>query len=186
MKVYHLVIAGLLALPAQAQTVNDDTPSTENWWDNVGSGFFSDATLLTPRPEYEIRAHWTGLSDDDRAAVRARCGALQGQTAGAPVSTQEGDKDEDPGTTPAELADGATSGQTTQAAKDQVAAVQNDGKPVPETQNDSTTVTGSVAGMEVQKASPAETPEPYTGLAGGATDSDDVRTVRVCDLVKNL
>lgn len=185
MKVAVAALTLMLATTAGAQTVNDDTPAAENWWDNVGAGFFSDATLLTPRPEYEIRAHWTGLSEDDRAAVLARCAELQGQSASAP-SLQEGSTDEAPGTTAADLADGATTGGLTGAADDQTAAVENDGTPVPEGQNDSTTVTGSIAGQEVQSADSSDAPAPNTGLAGAAVDSEDMRAFRVCDLVKTL
>ncbi|MDT8854398.1 hypothetical protein RNZ50_05005 [Paracoccaceae bacterium Fryx2] len=56
-----LLLGTALAAPGFAQTSNDDTVATEAWWDKVGAGFFSDASLETPRPEFEIRAHFTGL-----------------------------------------------------------------------------------------------------------------------------
>lgn len=73
-----LILALIGAGSVAAQTVNDDMKATENWWDAVGAEFFGEASPREPRPEYEIRAQWTGLSADHQAAVQARCPALAG------------------------------------------------------------------------------------------------------------
>jgi hypothetical protein len=172
MRLAALFIGSLLilpvALPAAAQTTNDDTAAGENWWDKVGAGFFSDATMKTPRPETEIRAHWTGLSADDQAAVRARCATADGTAS----SLQEGDEDESP------------QNQTTTDLADRTAnEPQGNGKTAVPPKAEGTTTTGSVNGTEVQKASPAETPAPDTGLAGGEGDGS---MVTVCQLIAKL
>ncbi len=156
MRLAALLMGSILAFPVSAQTTNDDTVATETYWDQVGAGFFSDATMETLRPEYEIRAHWTGLSADDQAAVRARCANGEDATA---LSRQEGDEDENADATVSDLAD--------------------------QTLTQEITTTGSVQGKEVQKASPSDQPEPYTGLAGGVQDGD-TRMVAICALIKTL
>lgn len=155
-------------LPSVAQTTNDDTSAGENWWDKVGAGFFSDATMRTPRPEYEIHAHWTGLSADDQAAVRARC-AGEGGTA---ASSQEGDEDESP------------RDQTSNDLADRNAnKVQGSGETAVPPAAEGTTTTGSVNGTESQKASPSERPSPDTGLAGGTGEGG---LVTICQLIAKL
>jgi hypothetical protein len=163
----------ILAAPVAAQTTNDDTSATENWWDKVGADFFSDATMEMPRPEYEIRAQWTGLSADDQAAVRARCAAARGQSDGTAPSLQEADENNAPDTTEADRAAaprpaGEAAGAASQAA-----------------QADLTTTTGAVEGRERQVASPDGQPAPYTGLAGGFQEGTP-RMVRICDLIAEL
>jgi len=171
MKYAVILLAALLATPGIAQTSNDDTPSIENWWDEVGADFFGEATLLEPRPETEIRAQWTGLSDDDRRAVLARCAAPSGEAGVAALSLQEGDEDENPNTTPAELTD-----QNADAGR----------VPATDPADEATTTTGSVGGTEIQSASRDATPAPDTGLAGQGLETDDVAMVRICDLVPTL
>ena len=165
-----LALALLLPAMAAAQTTNDDTSAAENWWDRVGAGFFSDAGLQTLRPEHEIRAHWTGLSADDQAAVRARCDEAAGQGGGTAASLQEGDEDEAPDTTEAD--------RTDRAANDGASGTQVPGAGA-------TTTTGSAGGAEVQEAAPSNRVEPYTGLAGGV-EAGDASLVRVCALVARL
>ncbi len=168
-----LAIALVGALPALAQTSNDDMPAIENWWDEVGADFFGEATLQEPRPEYEIRAQWTGLSADDQAAVRARCATMAGAGEGAPVaSTQEGSEDNAPDTTAVEKADGAETG---------LVVPETGGAGLPQ---DDETTTGSVNGQEVQEASPSNEPAEYTGLAGRV--DEDTPLVLICDLIKEL
>lgn len=165
----------LYAAPVFAQTANDDMKATENWWDEVGADFFGEATMQEPRPEYEIRAQWTGLSADDQAAVRARCAALEGgQTATAP-SLQEGPDDNNPDATAADLADGAAPGTAVQTA------TPNDTTAAPGASE--TTTTGSIGGAEAQSASPSTTPAPDTGLAGSTGDGG---LVLICDLIPDL
>lgn len=172
------MLAGLmmLAAPMAAQTTNDDTTATENWWDKVGAEFFSDATLDMPRPEHEIRAQWTGLSADDQAAVRARCAAREGQGNTAARSLDEGDEDNAPGATAGDLADlpqadveahgdGATHGTADAEAN-------------------TTTTTGSIKGQEQQVPSAKPRPAPYTGLAGGLQEAPNM--IRICDLIDTL
>lgn len=169
-------------LPSVAQTTNDDTSFEENWWDRVGAGFFSDASLRTPRPEFEIRAHWTGLSPDDQAAVRARCARGPDGTA---ASLQEGDEDNNPDSTAAERAD-ATAPR-----------LQGDGEPAVPPAHQDTTTTGSVEGEEVQRASLQSRPAADTGLAGGfkpgaetgfvaGQDGEAETMVTICDLIREL
>lgn len=172
MKRSVLVIALVCAGPALAQTVNDDTKAAENWWDAVGADFFSEATMQEPRPEYEIRAQWTGLSADDQAAVLARCAAAAGLDPAAPASMQEGPEDNGPDTTAAEKADGALPGDVDPTS----------GAVDPGQAGGETTTTGSVGGVEVQTASPSDTPAPDTGLAGG----QETNMVLICDLIPEL
>jgi len=92
--------AAPLSVPvtAVAQATNDDSPAIENWWDNVGAAFFSDAGLTIPRSEFEIRAQWTALSEEDQTAIRARCAGLaSGQTVES-TSEQDGITDDSTGT----------------------------------------------------------------------------------------
>lgn len=82
-----LLSSALLALQAPvaaAQTATDDQPSTEAWWDRVGSGFFSDPGLTVLREEFDIRAHWTAMSAEDQEVMRQRCAALEHD--GAPTA----------------------------------------------------------------------------------------------------
>lgn len=164
----------MLAAPLAAQTTNDDTASTENWWDKVGAEFFNDATLDMPRPEYEIRAQWTGLSADDQAAVRARCAERAGEGSTAARSLHEGDEDNAPGATPADLADLPSAD----------ADSYDDGATQGEANADPTTTTGSIRGQEQQVPSAKPRPAPYTGLAGGLQEPPDM--VRICDLIGEL
>lgn len=146
--------------------------ATENWWDAVGSDFFNAASMQEPRPEYEIRAQWTGLSADDQAAVRARCASGDGNGTAVAPSLQEGPEDNDPDANPAELADGVLPGGV-DPATGQVDQGLAPGE---------TTTTGSVGGVEVQTASPTDTPAPDTGLAGGS----DTNMVLFCDLIAEI
>ncbi len=171
MKLVIFVASAMLAMPLAAQTTNDDATATENWWDEVGAGFFSDASLQQPRPEYEIRAQWTGLSADDQVAVRARCSA--GLENAQSPSLQEGSGDEDRDATATELTDDAQ-----QAGRPLI------GSEAPAAEN-MTTTTGSVDGQEVQRADPANKPEPYTGLAGSDVESPE-KMVMICDLIQEL
>ncbi len=179
MKLGFLILGTALAAPlspALAQATNDDTASTENWWDKVGAAFFSDANLEVPRAEYEIRAQWTALSDDDQAAIRARCAEARGEGEGTAASLQEGDEDNAPDATTTDLADDAppvAEGAVTDETDAELAA------------GEATTTTGSADAVEVQD--PAQSGEvlPYTGLAGGI-EADEVRTVRICDIVAKL
>ncbi|MDT8854396.1 hypothetical protein RNZ50_04995 [Paracoccaceae bacterium Fryx2] len=108
-----------------------------------------------------------GISQDDQAALRARCAAEAGQGAGVAPSTQEGQTDP-------ETAEGV-----------QPDAVQPESDQAGATQAPSTTVTGSAAGAEVQAPGASAAPEPYTGLAG-STNEPDGRMVRICDLIRSL
>jgi len=168
-----LAVAVICAGPVWSQATNDDTPAIENWWDEVGADFFSEATMQEPRPDYEIRAQWTGLSADDQGAVLARCAALAGETVSAP-STQEGSEDNAPDTNAAELADSPETGLVDPAT----------GAIDPAITSDEKTTTGSVNGVEVQEASPSDTPAPDTGLAGGTGDKTNM--VLICDLIPEL
>jgi hypothetical protein len=168
MRLAVILFASALGGTGVAQTANDDTTSTENWWDKVGAGFFSDEGLTTLRSEFEIRAHWTGLSQDDQSAVRARCDELTGEGPGTAPSLQEGDEDENPDTTEAERRDIPE------------ASMQNDASD--DTGNAATTTTGSVEGEERQIAKPAADGATETGLAG----STDGNLARICDLIRTL
>lgn len=172
-----LALALMVAFPAAfqvgAQTSNDDTPATENWWDEVGADFFSEASMQEPRPEYEIRAQWTALSADDQAAVRARCAAPAGENAAA-LSTQEGSEDTAPDTNAAELADAPETGLVDPAT----------GAVDPAAATEAQTTTGSVDGDEVQEAASSDEPAPYTGLAGGVGENTNM--VLICDLIDAL
>ncbi len=171
MKAAAAFLAAVLATSAGAQATNDDTSSTENWWDKVGADFFGEGTLFTHRPEYEIRAQWTALSEDDQAAVLARCAAGEGSDTAGAASLQEGDEDNAPDATDEDLADTTTGDLAAE-------------EPTTETAN-STSATGSVAGVEGQVPSPDVQPAPYTGLAGGIQDGA-TQMVRVCDLIPSL
>ena len=171
MKHVVLLMAMAIATPLAAQTSNDDMPAIENWWDKVGADFFGEATMDEPRPEYEIRAQWTGLSADDQAAVLARCAKTSGKSAGAP-SLQEGSTDEGVVSTAEELAD-------------EVPAVAGtDGDQSTQT-TEATSTTGSVGGMEIQVPAEDGAPAPDTGLAG-ATGGPDSKMIRICDLIPSL
>lgn len=155
----------MLAAPATAQTTNDDTAAAELWWDRVGAGFFSDATLQTPRSEFEIRAHWTALSEDDQAAVLARCEGAEGLGDGLTPSLQEGtNEDETEPLVDADLAEDTGTGEA--------------GTVV----DDDTSITGTDGGAEEQTADSAAQPEPYTGLAGAA----ETQFFQVCELIAKL
>lgn len=168
-RMYHvavaLALAAMLASPLAAQTSTDDASATENWWDRVGAKFFSDEGLTTVRPEYEIRAQWTGLSADDQAAVLARCAALKGEGTGDAASLQQGSNT------------GLGTARTDSTATEQV----NNGNSEPET-SEKLTVTGSSDGKEIQNA--AQGTIGYTGLGGGS--SDDAALAPVCSLISGL
>lgn len=170
MRLAGILFAAALAGPGAAQIANDDTTSTENWWDQVGAGFFSDEGLTTLKSEFEIRAHWTGLSQDDQSAVRARCDQLSGKGTGAAPSRQEGDEDENPDTTEAERRDVPEASAVDDASDD--------------TGNSRTTTTGSADGEERQIAEPSAEvdPDAETGLAG----STDGNLAKICDLIRAL
>lgn len=175
LRVAALACATALAPPASAQTVNDDTPATANFRDRVGAGFFSEATLLTPRSESEIRAHWTGLSEDDRAAVRARCAARQGQPATPAALLQESDNATDQNATDTDGRADENAGNT----------ASNTGET-----NPAATATGSVNGQEMhgqamQSSNQSDPPAPTTGLAGGV-ENQGKRMLPVCDLIRQL
>lgn len=172
MKSTILGLAILFAGPIMAQTVTDDMKATENWWDAVGADFFSEATMQEPRPASEIRAQWTGLSADDQAAVRARCAAAAGDGSVVAPSLQEGSEDNTPDASATDLADGVLPGGVDPAT----------GAVDPGLTAGETTTTGSVGGVEVQTASPSDTPAPDTGLAGGA----EAEMVLICDLIAEL
>jgi hypothetical protein len=140
----------------------------------VGGQFFSEATMKTPRPEYEIRAQWTGLSADDQAAVRSRCAATEGNQSMTAASGQEGSAGDDSGSPACNLADGTEAGD---AALD-TGSAGSSGQA-----GSQTTTTGSVNGVEVQSASPSPSPAPDTGLAGGQGES---QLVLICDLIATL
>lgn len=173
MKAWGILAAVMLAAPAAAQTTNDDMPATENWWDKVGAEFFSEASMNIARPEHEIRAQWTALSEDDQAAVRARCAAARGVGDGAAVSLQEGDEDNNPYATAADLAD------TQQPAVDHATRTEATSEA------EATTTTGSVDGLEKQVTQPEAGAAPYTGLAG-AYQEGETRMVLICDLIREL
>ncbi len=176
-------LAFLAAPPSFAQSASDDLTSAENWWDRVGAGFFSDKGLTLLRPESEIRAHWTGLSADDQAAVLKRCAALAAPddaTGGAGVavpSEQSGSNTEAGVTEPGQSADGGDrpAGEATPHA--------DDSAPAATGTRDQTSITGAVDGKEVH--APAEGPEPYTGLAGGV-DAEDAQLGSVCSVVAGI
>jgi hypothetical protein len=172
MRLAALLLGSLLILPAilpaAAQATNDDTATGENWWDKVGAGFFTSATMKTLRPATEIRAHWTALSAGNQVVVSARCASADGTAA----SLHEGEEDESrQHQTTTDLADRTV---TEPSGKDGTAVVPD---------ADGTTTTGSVNGAEVHKASPSTMPAPNTGLAGGDGDGS---MVTVCQLIAKL
>lgn len=175
-----ILALGFVALPAlaAAQTTTDDSPSTENWWDQVGAAFFSDEALVSARPEYEVRAQWTGLSEDDQAALKARCEALATGTAVSSQSSEDGMTDDRTGTP------GVGAGPD--ATNSEAAGVEGDEFDAGAT---GTTVTGDEGTIERQRAS-VETTEPgETGLAGqgGASNDPEVaQMVPVCDLIRSF
>lgn len=199
MRLATLCLTALLASPAHAQTSNDDMSSTENWWDDVGAAFFANDMLNTPQPEFDIRAHWTALSADDQAAIRARCLSQQTGTDIGALSMDEGDEDNAPDTPATDLADTTADGDAEAAAgtvTDQpadapgaTAAAQGLGS----VEGAGTTVTGSLGGVERQVAAPAGTPQPApdavaTNAPGlhGVTQDGAPRLVSVCALIPNL
>ena len=183
-----LPLAIMLALSFQlpssvgAQTTGDDLPAIENWWDKVGAKFFSDEGLTMLRPEAEIRAHWTALSADDQAAVRARCAELGGQGTGEAASQQQGSNTGlDAINDTNEAADDANQTATDEAPARLKAEITGENAEEADPA-DQTSVTGAADGTEIQE--PAEGTIGYTGLAGG--NPDDLAFAPVCTLVVGL
>jgi len=163
----------VLGTASLAQTSTDDQPAAEGWWDRVGAGFFSDPGLVTLRPDLEIRAHWTALSADDQAAVKARCGALAKGGSGASASNQQG-SNTGVGGPPLERSDDDSETNV---------IVEKGVQAQPETDgSDQTSITGAVEGTEVQR--PAEGVTGYTGLAGDIGDETQVSSV--CDVISKF
>lgn len=191
---YALCVACVAATPALSQTAGDDQPSTENWWDRVGSGFFSDEGLTVLRPEPEIRAHWTALSSDDQAAVLERCAILMNQagtpdTSGASVPSEQLGSNTELGET---STDGLATGDADDGAlqDDSVELPADEGAPRAEATADSapaaaneTSVTGAIDGAEVH--SPDDDVQTYTGLAGGVSP-EDAQLRPVCSVIASI
>lgn len=178
-------IACVAALPAIAQTAGDDLPATETWWDRVGAGFFSDEGLTLLRPESEIRAHWTALSSDDQAAVRARCATLAdtagvGDTTGASVPSAQSGSNTELGATQSEQ---ALEDDLVELPADQGTRQASDAPDVAAGTAGETSVTGAIGGEEVQE--PADGVQPYTGLAGSVT-TDDAQLQPVCSVIAGI
>lgn len=189
-RLFLLSVLAAAPVAALAQTTNDDTVAAENWWDRVGAAYFSDENLMTPRPEYEIMAQWTGLSADDQAAVKARCAELAGQGNGTAVSTQtastDAANDDD-----ARMGEGNDSGteenvnaeEGTSEAEAQPTSTETALTDAPEAAADSdTTLSGATAGAENQVA--GEEVPGYTGLGG--SDPTAEQMTPVCTLVQEL
>jgi hypothetical protein len=185
-----LCMACLASAPVLAQTAGDDQPSTENWWDRVGAGFFSDDGLTLLRPEPEIRAHWTALSADDQAAVLERCAILMTQagsaeTSGAAVPSTQLGSNTDLGEEAAQ--DGAAASpmpeDTAQLPADEAAPRTEGTADLAVDTADQTTVTGAVDGAEAHSAD--EDVQGYTGLAGGV-EPEDAQLRPVCAVVTEI
>lgn len=173
-------VACLAATPAFAQTSGDDLPSTENWWDRVGAGFFSDEGLTALRPRHEILAHWSALSQDDQDAIRARCAVLASgaeDTTGVTVPSDQLGSNTELGATQSER---ALHRDNTQLPDDAGTTRTDSAPDISDDAADQTTITGAVGGAEVHR--PAEGIEPYTGLAGGVTP-DDAQVSPVCGVI---
>ncbi|MDB5658948.1 MAG: hypothetical protein JWS10_1563 [Cypionkella sp.] len=175
-------MAFLAASPAFSQTASDDQPSAENWWDTVGAGFFSDKGLTLLRSEHEIRAHWTGLSADDQAAVLQRCGVLAAPAdatgSGSSVQSQQSGSNTEEGVTePGQSADGGN-----RAAGEALPSTDDAATATPGTTNQ-TSITGATEGQEVHN--PANGTEPYTGLAGSMGPNDD-QFRSVCSVIARI
>ncbi|MDO9639887.1 MAG: hypothetical protein Q7J44_15220 [Pseudotabrizicola sp.] len=181
-----LAATAVIAPPVYAQTATDDLPSAENWWDRVGANFFSDDGLRTLRPQHEILAQWTALSEDDQAAVLERCAILADRaqnttsTDGVTVPSEQRGSNTELGATASERAlhaDGAElpADEGTQRAD---TAPDMAGQAA-----DQTSITGAVGGAEVH--SPADGVQPYTGLAGGVT-ADDAELRPICGVVAGI
>ena len=180
-----ICIASLVALPAFAQTAGDDLPSTENWWDRVGAGFFSDQGLTVLRPAHEIRAHWTALSSDDQAAVRERCAILADSaegtdTTGVSVPSEQLGSNTGLGETQSDL---LPEGDVVQLPADEGTQQPATAPDLNGDTTDQTSITGAVGGEEVHD--PATGVQPYTGLAGGVT-ADDAQLRPVCGVIAGI
>lgn len=70
------VIPFLLATAAVAQTDGATSFMGQNWNEETTSVFFADDGAMTLRSEAEIQANWGALSEEDRAAVRNDCAAM--------------------------------------------------------------------------------------------------------------
>lgn len=176
----------LLAVPALAQTATDDSASTENWWDRVGAAFFSDESLKTMRPDTEIRAQWTGLSEDDQAAVRARCVELGDAAVNAKPPADgvlvESHTGTDAETTAAIDDGGGTTGGSAYATPGQEQVAGADAKTeagTPDAVGAQTTTTGEAGGAENQTT--LETTAANTGHG----DSDESLTP-ICAIIMNF
>lgn len=171
-----------LTSPLLAQTAGDDLPSAETWWDSVGAQFFSDDGLMTQRPDAEIRAHWTGLSEDDQRAVLARCAALKGEGSGQSVSEQEGSNTGLGGVNDLEK---AIDNENETATDDSPAVGQRTDTEANSSSSDTnaqTSITGTSGGNEIQQSADGTVGD--TGLAGGTTDPRSLEPV--CRLIENL
>lgn len=169
-----LALAGFASI-ASAQTATDDSPSTENWWDRVGAGFFSDENMQTMRPETEIRAMWTGLSADDQAAVLARCDEMSGAGNGSSASRSEGTT----GGGSTQNTGTASGADSTNTGSGNAAGRSGEGSA------SGTSVTGSTVGEENQTASQSGT-SAETGLAPSVTGPTSGQMTQVCELLQSL
>jgi predicted Fe-S protein YdhL (DUF1289 family) len=73
---------GVAAAMAQTAPVQPETGAAgpapqgslpSSWAGPIGDAFFSDSAAGTLRGEAEIRANWEGLTDEQKAEVRAEC-----------------------------------------------------------------------------------------------------------------
>jgi hypothetical protein len=186
---HFLCVACVAATPAFSQTASDDQPSTENWWDRVGSGFFSDEGLTLLRPEPEIRAHWTALSSDDQAAVLERCAILMNQagtpdTGGVSVPSEQLGSNTELGEAPSDgSATGDQAGSVLQGDNVELPADEGTLRADAAGPANETSVTGAVDGAEVH--SPGDDVPADTGLAGGVSP-EDAQLRPVCSVIAGI